>query len=52
LLKDLKQLNNYIRLGSNLRVGEPSKVVVALCRECIRTNKIRKVKDAIEKGTE
>lgn len=52
LLKDLKQLNNYIRLGSHLRVGEPQKTVVALCRDCIRTNKIRKLKDVIEKGAE
>jgi len=52
LLKDLKQLNNYIRLGANLRVGDASKAVVALSREYIRNNKIRKVKEAIEKGSE
>ena len=36
LLKSLKQLNNLIRLTSQLRVGEASKVVVTLCRESIR----------------
>jgi len=36
LLKSLKQLNNLIRLAAGLRVGEASKTIVALCRECIR----------------
>lgn len=43
LLKSLKQLNNLIRLAAGLRVGEPSKKLVAQCRDCIRNNKNKKL---------
>jgi Bardet-Biedl syndrome 2 protein len=38
LIGGLKQLNNFIRCASNLRVGPRQREVVAACREAIKGN--------------
>lgn len=43
LVKSLKELNNYIRKASNMRVGPHQKRVVAESRECIRSNTTQKI---------
>lgn len=50
LLKSLKQLNNLIRLGAGLRVGESAKQLVAQCRDCIRSNKNKNLLQLITAG--
>jgi len=39
-----------IRQASNLRIGLPSKVVVAQCRDCIKDNTLAKIIEIIEQG--
>ncbi len=50
LLKSLKHLNLLIRLSAGLRIGEASKKVVALCRECIRSNQNKQLQSIMERG--
>lgn len=49
-MRSLKELNNMIRNASNLRVGSSQKRVVALARECIRTNTNQNLPLIFEKG--
>ena len=50
LVRSLKELNNMIRNASNLRVGSSQKRVVALARECIRSNTNQNLPMIFEKG--
>jgi Bardet-Biedl syndrome 2 protein len=50
LVRSLKELNNMIRNASNLRVGSSQKRVVALARECVRSNTNQNLPMIFEKG--
>ena len=51
LVDNLKVLNNMIRFASNLRLGEPSKAVVAECRDCIKKQSFEQMRNIFERGS-
>jgi hypothetical protein len=50
LVATLKELNAMIRNASNLRLGTPQKRVVALARDCIKSNTTSKIAHIFERG--
>ena len=50
LIATLKELNNMIRISSNLRLGLAQKRVVAQARDCIRTQKFQNIQSVFETG--